>query len=59
MEGLGAELQNIRRKIDAQYAMFRRAPRAEGPDVRAAVLMPLVLDDFAEPEDLALSLIHI
>ena len=53
MEGLGAELQNIRRKIDAQYAMFRRAPRAEGPDVRAAVLMPLVLDDFAEPEDLA------
>ena len=53
MEGLGAELQNIRRKIDAQYAMFRRAPRAEGPDVRAAVLMPLVLDDFAESEDLA------
>ena len=28
MEGLGAELQNIRRKIDAQYAMFRRALEA-------------------------------
>ncbi|MFR3290178.1 MAG: response regulator [Lachnospiraceae bacterium] len=30
MEGLGAELQNIRRKIDAQYAMFRRAPPGGG-----------------------------
>ena len=29
MEGLGAELRNIREKIDAQYAMFRQtAPRS-------------------------------
>lgn len=53
MEGLGAELRTIREKIDAQYAMFRQAPaKAEGPDLRAAMLMPLVLDDFAAPEDL-------
>ena len=51
MEGLGAELRNIHQKIDAQFAMFRQAPpRADGPDLRAAMLMPLVLDDFAEPE---------
>ena len=51
MEGLGAELRNIRQKIDAQFAMFRQAPpRADGPDLRAAMLMPLVLDEFAEPE---------
>ncbi len=51
MEGLGAELRTIRQKIDAQYAMFRQtAPRAEGPDLRAALLMPLVLDDYGEPE---------
>lgn len=51
VEGLGAELRVIRQKIDAQFAMFRQAPsRADGPDLRAAMLMPLVLDDFAEPE---------
>ena len=51
MEGLGAELRNIHQKIDAQFAMFRQAPpRADGPDLRAAMLMPLVLDDFADPE---------
>ena len=51
MEGLGAELRNIRQKIDAQYAMFRQtAPRSSGPDQRAAMLLPLVLDDYAEPE---------
>lgn len=50
VEGLGAELRVIRQKIDAQFAMFRQAPsRADGPDLRAAMLMPLVLDDFAEP----------
>ena len=51
IEGLGAELEAIHRKIDAQFAMFRQAPaRAEGPDQRAAMLMPLVLDDYAEAE---------
>ena len=51
MEGLGAELRNIRQKIDAQYAMFRQtAPRTGGPDQRAAMLLPLVLDDYAELE---------
>ena len=51
MEGLGAELRTIRQKIDTQYAMFRlAAPRADEQEMRAAMLMPLVLDDFAEPE---------
>lgn len=51
MEGLGAELQTIRNKIDAQFAMFRQAvPKMAGPDLRAAMLMPLVLDDYADPE---------
>ena len=52
MEGLGAELRIIRQKIDAQFAMFRQTgPRAEGQDMRAAMLMPLVLDDYAQPEE--------
>ncbi len=51
LEGLGAELRTIRQKIDAQFAMFRQtAPRGDGQDLRAAMLMPLVLDDYAEPE---------
>ena len=51
MEGLGAELRIIRQKIDAQFAMFRQtAPESGGLDLRAAMLMPLVLDDYAEPE---------
>ncbi|MCI7474486.1 MAG: response regulator [Clostridiales bacterium] len=51
MEGLGAELRTIRQKIDAQYAMFRQTGlRTDGPDLRAAMLMPLVLDDYAELE---------
>ena len=51
MEGLGAELRNIRQKIDAQYAMFRQtAPRTGGQDQRASMLLPLVLDDYAELE---------
>ena len=51
MEGLGTELRTIRQKIDAQYAVFRQTgPRTDGPDLRAAMLMPLVLDDYAEPE---------
>lgn len=32
LEGLGAELRNIRQKIDAQFALFRQAvPRADEP----------------------------
>ena len=51
MEGLGAELRTIRKKIDAQYAMFRQTgPRTDGSDLQAAMLMPLVLDDYAELE---------
>ncbi len=51
MEGLGTELCTIRKKIDAQYAMFRQTgPRTDGSDLRAAMLMPLVLDDYAELE---------
>ena len=52
MEGLGAELRTIREKIDAQYALFRQtAPRPDRADQQAAMLMPLVLDEFAEPEE--------
>lgn len=50
VEGLGAELRTIRQKIDAQFAMFRQAAKSDGPDLRAAMLMPLVLDDYADPE---------
>lgn len=51
MEGLANELRNIRQKIDAQFAMFRQTvPQAEAQDLRAGMLMPLVLDDYAEPE---------
>ena len=46
MEGLAAELRNIRQKIDAQFALFRQnAAQPGAPDARAAMLMPLVLDD--------------
>ena len=52
MEGLGAELRTIREKIDAQYALFSQtAPRPDRADQQAAMLMPLVLDEFAEPEE--------
>ena len=54
MEGLAAELRLIREKIDAQFALFRQTPpQANGPDLRAAVLMPLVLDGYADPEGTA------
>ncbi len=54
VEGLGTELRTIRQKIDAQYALFRQAaPRADEQELRAAMLMPLVLDDYAEPEESA------
>lgn len=52
MEGLRAELQIIRRKIDAQFAMFRQTvPQSEGQSVQAAALIPLVLDDYTEEND--------
>ncbi len=53
MEGLAAELKIIRQKIDAQFAQFRHASphqKAEAQNQCAAMLMPLVLDDYAEPE---------
>lgn len=51
LDGLGAELRRIHQKIDAQFAMFRQtAPRSDGQDRKAAMLMPLVLDDYGEPE---------
>ena len=51
MEGLSKELRVIRRKIDAQFAMFRQAaPAAGGLDLRTAMLMPLVLDGYAETD---------
>ena len=52
LEGLEAELRIIRQKIDTQYALFRQAvPRAGGQERQAAMLMPLVLDDYAEAEE--------
>ena len=52
VEGLAAELRTIRQKIDAQFAMFRHAgPGPDGPDPRAAALMPLVLDEYAERDE--------
>lgn len=51
IEGIGAELRIIRQKIDAQFALFRQAARGEGADLRAAMVMPLVLDDYAQFEE--------
>lgn len=52
LEGMGTELRAIRKKIDAQFAMFRQAEsQEEKHDSRAAMLMPLVLDEYAEPWD--------
>lgn len=45
------ELRTNRQKMDAQSAAFRQpAPRIDGQDPRAAMLMPLVLDDYADPD---------
>lgn len=49
INGLTAELKNIREKIDAQFAMFRQASQQIGrQDSRTAMLMPVVLDDYAD-----------
>ena len=54
VEGLAAELKMIREKIDTQFAQFRQTPAGGGElDQRAALLMPLVLDDYADPEEAA------
>ena len=54
LEGLASELRLIREKIDAQFAQFRQSsPRVNGMDLQAAMLMPLVLDDYADPEGAA------
>ena len=57
IEGLAAELRTVHQKIDAQFALFRQASqqpdRARTPDPqdrRAVFLMPLVLDEFADPD---------
>lgn len=50
VKGLGEELEAIRRKLDAQYALFRQtASPGDCADPRLA-LMALVLDDCAPPE---------
>ena len=50
IEGLGRELRAIREKIDAQYALFRKSSPVGGEQRRrAAMVMPLVLDEYAEP----------
>lgn len=50
-QGLGKELQAIRGKIDAQFATFRQATaQTDGQDPCAALLMSLVLDDYADPD---------
>ena len=47
VQGLGEELRNIHRKIDAQFAMFRQAaPKEE--DHLGTILMAMVLDDCAD-----------
>ena len=49
LEGMTTELRSIRKKIDAQFAMFRQAESQEAAqDLRAPMLMPLVLDDYTE-----------
>lgn len=49
MDGLAAELRNIRQKIDAQFEMFRQAQNSINAqqDSQGAFLLPLVLDDYA------------
>ena len=49
VKGLGEELQVIRRKIDAQFELFRQAaPQSGEQDLRTAMLAALVLDDCAD-----------
>ena len=53
IDGIAAELRNIHQKIDERFALFRQAAEQQKParqDQRAAFLMPMVLDEFAEPD---------
>lgn len=52
LEGMIAELRIIRKKIDAQFELFRQAEsQVASQDLRTPMLMPLVLDDYAEAWD--------
>lgn len=49
VKGLGGELRVIRKKIDAQFAMFRQvAPRNDEHSLQTSRLMSLVLDAYAD-----------
>ena len=49
VKGLGEELQVIRQKLDAQFAMFRQAAsQNDAQDLRTAMLAALVLDGRSE-----------
>lgn len=51
VKGLGEELQVIRRKIDAQFELFRQAaPQGGERELRTAMLAALVLDGCADLE---------
>lgn len=53
IKGLGEELQVIRRKIDAQFAMFCQVPgQSDGQEPPAAMLAALVLDSHADLDKL-------
>lgn len=52
VNGLVEELQIIRQKIDDDFATFRQAiPKGNGLDARTALLMSLVLDPCADPDE--------
>ena len=50
VKGLREELQTIREKIDAHYAVFQAAVQREGQDPCGALLMALTLDEYADWE---------
>lgn len=52
LEGLGLELNQIRQKIDTQFSRFcQAASQGSGPSQQSTMLMPLVLDGYAELEN--------
>ncbi len=52
LEGMTQELRMIRKKIDAQFELFRQAEsQVAAQDLRTPMLMPLVLDGYAEAWD--------
>lgn len=51
IDGLAAELSNIRQKIDERFAMLRQASVVFAEqDARSAFLMPLVLDEYSSQD---------